>query len=49
VLGVNTQTDRRKETANMLFTVEMDNVAQLSRVLEKLAQVPDVLQVRRQT
>jgi len=49
VLGVNTQTDRRKEMANMLFTVEMDNVAQLSRVLEKLAQVPDVLQVRRQT
>ena len=49
VLGVKTQSDRRKETANMLFTVEVDNVSQLSRVLEKLTQVPDVLDVRRQT
>jgi len=49
VLGVNTQSDRRKETANMRFTVEVSNVSQLSRVLEKLAQVPDVLQVMRQT
>ena len=49
VLGVKTQSDRRKETANMLFTVEVDNVSQLSRVLEKLTQVPEVLDVRRQT
>lgn len=49
VLGVNTQSDRRKETANMRFTVEVENVSKLSRVLEKLAQVPDVLQVQRQT
>lgn len=49
VLGVHTQSDRRQETANMRFTVEVDNVSQLSRVLEKLAQVPDVLQVQRQT
>ena len=49
VLGVKTQSDRRRETANMLFTVEVDNVSQLSRVLEKLTQVPDVLDVKRQT
>lgn len=49
VLGVNTQSDRRQDTANMRFTVEVGNVSQLSQVLEKLAQVPDVLQVQRQT
>ncbi len=49
VLGVDTQSDRRQETANMHFTVEVENVSKLSRVLEKLAQVPDVLQVQRQT
>lgn len=48
VLGVNLSSDRRKETADMRFTVEVKDVAQLSRVMEKLAQVPDVLDVRRQ-
>ena len=48
VLGVKTQTDRHKEKANMRFTVEVENISQLSRVLEKLDQVPDVLDVRRQ-
>ncbi|WP_456405394.1 RelA/SpoT family protein [Thiolapillus sp.] len=49
VLGVKTHTDRKKEKANMRFTTEVTDMAQLSKVLEKLAQIPDVLEVRRQT
>ena len=48
VLGVSTQSDRRNEKANMRFTVEVSDMSQLSRILEKIAQVPDVLDVRRQ-
>lgn len=49
VLGVKTHTDRKKEMANMRFTAEVTDMAQLSKVLEKLAQIPDVQEVRRQT
>lgn len=48
VLGVKTQSDRHKETASMRFTAEVNDVTQLSRLLDKLAQVPDVVDVRRQ-
>lgn len=48
VLGVKTRSNRRKETADMRFTVEVSDVRQLSRVMEKLSQVPDVLEARRQ-
>jgi GTP pyrophosphokinase len=48
VLGVNTQSDRRHERATMRFTAEVSDMAQLSRVIDRLAQIPDVLEVRRQ-
>ena len=48
VLSVNTQSDRRHEQANMRFTAEVADMAQLSRVLERLAQIPDVIDVKRQ-
>jgi GTP pyrophosphokinase len=48
VLAVNTQSDRRHDQANMRFTVEVADMAQLSRVLDRLAQIPDVLDVHRQ-
>lgn len=48
VLGVKTQSDRREDKASMRFTVEVRDMGQLSRVMEHLAQVPDVLDVRRQ-
>lgn len=47
VLGVNTQSNRKMDRANMRFTVEIGNMRQLSRLLEKIAQLPDVLTVRR--
>ena len=48
VLGVSSQSDRRHERANMRITAEVTDMDQLSRVLEKLAQIPDVIDVRRQ-
>jgi len=48
VLGVNTQSDRRSERASMRFTAEVNDMTQLSRVIDRLAQIPDVLEVRRQ-
>jgi len=48
VIGVNTQSDRKRDRASMRFTIEISNMHQLSRVLEKIAQLPDVLDVRRQ-
>lgn len=47
VLGVHTQSDRKMDRAKMRFTVEISNMRQLSRLLEKIAQLPDVLTVRR--
>ncbi len=47
VVGVNTHSDRSTETAAMRFTVEVRDIQQLVRVLAKLHQVPDVLDVRR--
>lgn len=48
VLGVNTLSDRRNDRAHMRFTAEVADMAELSRVLERLAQIPDVLDVKRQ-
>lgn len=48
VLGVKTQSDRHHERASMRFTVEVRDMQQLSRVIDRLAQIPDVLDVHRQ-
>jgi GTP pyrophosphokinase len=47
VIGVNTHSDRSTDTAAMRFTVEVRDMSHLERVLIKLNQVPDVLDVRR--
>ncbi len=48
VLGVNTQSDRKRDRANMRFTAEVTDMTQLSRVIDRLAQIPDVIDVHRQ-
>lgn len=48
VLGVNTQSDRRHDQASMRFTAEVSDMVQLSRVIDRLAQIPDVIDVHRQ-
>lgn len=47
VTGVKTHSDRRDQTAVMRFSVQIANIRQLDRLLEKLLQVPDVTDVRR--
>ncbi|NCA68989.1 MAG: GTP diphosphokinase [Sphingobacteriia bacterium] len=47
VLGVNTHSERSTDTAAMRFTLEVRNRAHLSKILTKLEQIPDILDVRR--
>jgi GTP pyrophosphokinase len=47
VLAVHTQSDRKTERASMRFTAEIRDLNQLRRILDKLSQIPDVLDVRR--
>ncbi len=47
VIGVNTSSDRRHDTASMRFTVEVRDMDQLSRLLCKVEQLPDVNLVKR--
>ncbi|MEJ2403526.1 MAG: bifunctional (p)ppGpp synthetase/guanosine-3',5'-bis(diphosphate) 3'-pyrophosphohydrolase [Candidatus Thiodiazotropha sp.] len=47
VIGVNTNSDRRTDTATMRFTVEVNDMKQLSRLLSKVEQLPDVNLVKR--
>jgi GTP pyrophosphokinase len=47
VLGVSSQSSRKRDRADFRFTVEIRDMSELSRVLDKIAQLPDVMQVRR--
>jgi GTP pyrophosphokinase len=47
VLRVNTVSDRRTDRAAMRFTVEVKDMEQVLQVLDKLRQIPDVIDVRR--
>jgi GTP pyrophosphokinase len=49
LIGVQTLSDRETETASMRFTVEINDVAQLDRLLTKVSQLPGVLKVVRQS
>ena len=48
VIGASTQSDRKTDRASMRFTVEVVSMRQLSRILEKISQLPDVIEVRRE-
>lgn len=48
VLGVTTHSDKHRQYANMRFSVEIAGLRQLSQLLEKLHQVPDVIDAYRQ-
>jgi len=49
VVGVKTISDRRTDIATMHFTVEIGDIDQLGRLLAKVAQLPGVLQVERES
>ncbi len=48
VLAVNTATDRRRSTATMRLTIDIRDTTQLSSVLNRISQLPNVLEVWRQ-
>ncbi len=48
VIGINTHSDRTNDTAVMRITVEIADMEQLSRLINRVAQLPDVLDVKRQ-
>ena len=45
--GVHTQTDKREGIAHMSLIMEIANIAQLSRVLTQIGQLPNVVEARR--
>ena len=45
--GMHTQTDRRDNVAHMQISISIDGLPQLSRVLARIAQVPNVISARR--
>ncbi|VAX10681.1 Inactive (p)ppGpp 3'-pyrophosphohydrolase domain / GTP pyrophosphokinase, (p)ppGpp synthetase I [hydrothermal vent metagenome] len=47
ILGVVCRTNRKTDMASMQFTVEIADIRQLSRVLNKIAQMSEVYEVRR--
>ena len=47
VLGANTLTDRETSVATMGLTLEITDVVQLSRVLDKIAQLPNIVDAYR--
>jgi GTP pyrophosphokinase len=49
VLAVNTRSDPESFTADMTMTLELADLAKLSRVLDRLMQLPNVIDVRRRT
>lgn len=49
VLAVNTQSDRKNDTASMRFSIEIQDMTQLSKVMDKMSHDPDVINVYRKT
>lgn len=47
VIAVNTLSDKAKQTARMAITVEIKDLQQLTRIIDKLNQLPNVLDVSR--
>jgi len=47
LVAVNTHTDRQDNTAYMTFTVEIAEMAQLGRALDRIATLPNVREARR--
>jgi GTP pyrophosphokinase len=45
--GVHTETDKREGIAHMSLVMEIANIAQLSRVLTQIGQLPNVMEARR--
>jgi GTP pyrophosphokinase len=49
VMGVNTYTDRQDMIARMELHIEVTDIGQLSRVLSRIGQLPNIIEVKRKT
>ncbi len=49
VMAVNTRTDKTDMMARMELTLEVEDIEQLSRILDRIGQLPSVTEVRRKT
>jgi GTP pyrophosphokinase len=49
VMGVNTHTDRKDMIARMELHVEVTDIGQLSRILSRIGQLPNIIEVKRKT
>jgi len=49
VMAVNTRTDKADLMARMELTLEVEGIEQLSRVLDRIGQLPSVVEVKRKT
>lgn len=49
VLASNTRTDPKTLIAHMVLTLEISDIGQLSRTLDKIAQIPNVMKARRKS
>jgi len=47
VIAVNTLSDKSKQTARMVVTVEIHDLHQLTRIMDKVSQLPNVYEVIR--
>ncbi len=47
VLSVNTLTDKKENQANILITLEVDGIQVLGRILNRIEQLPNILDVQR--
>jgi GTP pyrophosphokinase len=49
VMGVNTHTDRTDMIARMELHIEVTDIGQLSRILNRIGQLPNIIEVKRKT
>ena len=47
VVGVNTRTDKKTHIASMVFSLEVNDINQLSQALVKIEQLPNIMEVAR--
>ncbi len=49
VMGINTHTDKKDLIARMELHIEVTDIGQLSRILSRIGQLPNVIEVKRKT
>ncbi len=49
VIAVDTLSDKQKHLAHMTLTVEIGGIEELSRILDKISQLPNIIEAKRET